>query len=66
MDLLLEDICKLAWAAPLVKTGREIAKFITNHGASLAIFKQHSKNQLAMPGGCHRSARIAVTLVIMT
>ena len=34
MDLLLEDICKLAWAAPLVKIGREIAKFITSHGAS--------------------------------
>ena len=54
--LLLEDICKLDWAALLVKTGREIAKFIVNHGASLAIFRQHSTTQLAMPGRHHRSA----------
>lgn len=53
MDLLLEDICKLEWAAAIVKVGREIAKFIVNHQASLAIFKEHSKLQLAMPGGPH-------------
>jgi hypothetical protein len=53
MDLLPEDICKLDWAALLVKTGREIANFIVNHGASLANFRQHSTTQLAMPGRHH-------------
>ena len=53
MDLLLEDICKMDWAASLVKSGREIVKFINNHQSSLAIFREHSKLDLAMPGGRH-------------
>ena len=51
MDLLLEDICKMDWAASLVKTGREIVKFIVNHQSSLAIFREHSEMELALPGG---------------
>lgn len=39
------------WAASLVKSGREIVKFINNHQSSLAIFREHSKLDLAMPGG---------------
>ena len=50
MDLLLEDIAKLSW---VVKTGREVVKFIKNHQASLAIYRSHSKKELVMHGEPH-------------
>ena len=50
MDLLLEDIGKEDWAASLVSTGREVVKFVVNHQASLAIFREHSTKELLMPG----------------
>ena len=57
MDLLLEDICKLDWAASLVKTGGDIVKFINNHQTSLAIYREHSEKELRTPGEQNLSAR---------
>ena len=51
MDLLLEDIAGEEWADRLIKVGKEVVKFIVNHQASLAIFREHSKKELLMPGG---------------
>jgi hypothetical protein len=53
MDLLLEDIGEQVWAASLVKTGRQVVKFIVNHQASLAFYRTHSAKELLMPGGHH-------------
>jgi hypothetical protein len=50
MDLLLEDIGKMAFAADLVKQAHEAVKFLTNHQAGLAIFREHSKKELLRPG----------------
>ena len=49
LDLLLEDIGKLSWVADIVKQGHDVVKFITNHHASLAVFREHSQLELAKP-----------------
>jgi len=50
LDLLLEDIGKLAWASCAVDKGRAAVKFITNHHKSLHIFRQHSTVEMLKPG----------------
>jgi hypothetical protein len=50
LDLLLEDIGKLSWAAPLISKGHAVVKFITNHQASLAQFRKRSTLELLKPG----------------
>jgi len=50
LDLLLEDIGKLPWAASTIETGHKIVKFITNHQGALAKFRTHSKVELLKPG----------------
>ena len=59
MDLLLEDIGKMAFAADLVKRAHESVKFLTNHQASLAIFREHSKKELLRPGQ-HLTSRLCM------
>jgi hypothetical protein len=46
LDLLLEDIGKLAWAKDLLREGKDIVQFIMNHHKSLAIFREHSTMEL--------------------
>lgn len=50
LDLLLEDVGKLAWAAPIISDGHRIVKFVTNHQASLAHFRKKSTLELLKPG----------------
>jgi hypothetical protein len=50
IDLLLEDIGKLDWAAITISIFRGVVKFLTNHQASLAIFREHSGKELLCPG----------------
>ena len=39
LDLLLEDIAKLEWAAPVIAEGKQIVNFVKNHHMPLAIFR---------------------------
>lgn len=50
LDLLLEDIGKLAWVKDVIAEGHDIVKFITNHQSSLAYFRTHSELELLKPG----------------
>lgn len=49
LDLLLEDVGKLPWAASVVAEATSAVKFITNHHMSLALFRQRSKLDLLKP-----------------
>jgi hypothetical protein len=49
-SLLLEDVGKLAWVAPIISDGHRVVKFITNHQASLAHFRKKSKLELLKLG----------------
>jgi Protein of unknown function (DUF 659) len=42
LDLLLEDIGKLAWVHPVIADARKIVTFIRNHQKSLALFRDRS------------------------
>jgi len=50
LDLLLEDIGKLAWTAPIISDEHRIVKFITNHQSPLAHFRKKSTTELLKPG----------------
>jgi hypothetical protein len=50
LDLLLEDVGKLAWAAEVVAEAKAVVKFITNHHRSQALFRGKSALDLLKPG----------------
>jgi hypothetical protein len=50
LDLLLEDIGKLPWAADTISKAHNMVKFLTNHQKSLACFRSHSTVELLKPG----------------
>ncbi len=50
LDLLLEDVGKLPWAAEVVAEGKAVVKFITNHHRSQALFRGKSTLDLLKPG----------------
>jgi hypothetical protein len=50
LDLLLEDVGKLPWAAEVVAEGKAMVKFITNHHWSQALFRGKSALDLQKPG----------------
>lgn len=49
LDLLLEDIGKMAWLKVIIDQGHDVVKFITNHQTGQAIFRSHSKLELLKP-----------------
>jgi hypothetical protein len=49
MDLCLEDL-GTEWAALILKQGRDIVKFISNHHKSQALFRDQSTQELLKPG----------------
>jgi hypothetical protein len=59
MDLCLEDIGKSEWAVPILKQGRDIVKFISNHHKSLALFRDQSILNLLRPA----DTRFATTFI---
>lgn len=61
LDLLLVDIGKLAWTAPIISDGHRIVKFITNHQAPLAQFRKKSTLELLKPG----ATRFASYLIML-
>lgn len=46
LSLVLEDMGKLQWIAPVIDEGKEIVKFIRTHHYSLALFRRPSKVEL--------------------
>jgi hypothetical protein len=57
LDLLLEDVGKLPWAAEVVEEAKAVVKFITNHHWSQALFREKSALDLLKQGGhalCHQ------------
>jgi hypothetical protein len=50
LDLLLEDVGKLPWAAEVVPEAKAVVKFITNHHRSQALFCGKSALDLLKPG----------------
>ena len=58
LDLLLEDIGKLAWAAGPIRRARKLVKFITNHHMAQALYRKHSALQLLKPGMTQRQASL--------
>jgi hypothetical protein len=50
LDLLLEDVGKLPWAAEVVAEAKAVVKFITNHHRSQALFRGKSVLDLLKPG----------------
>jgi hypothetical protein len=50
LDLLLEDVGKLPWAAEVVAEAKAVVKFITNHHRSQALFREKSALDLLKPG----------------
>jgi len=50
LDLLLEDVGNLPWAAKVVAEGKAVVKFITNHHRSQALFCGKSTLDLLKPG----------------
>lgn len=50
LDLLLEDMGKLSWAAEVVSEAKAVVKFITNHHRSQALFREKSAKDLLKPG----------------
>jgi hypothetical protein len=50
LDLLLEDVGKLPWAAEVVAEAKVVVKFITNHHQSQALFRGKSTLDLLKPG----------------
>jgi hypothetical protein len=50
LDLLLEDVGKLPWAAEVVVEAKAVVKFITNHHRSQALFRRKFVLDLLKPG----------------
>jgi hypothetical protein len=50
LDLLLEDVGKLPWAAEVVAEAKVVVKFITNHHRSQALFRGKFALDLLKPG----------------
>ncbi len=50
LDLLLEDVGKLPWAAEVVVEAKAVVKFITNHHWSQVLFRGKSTLDLLKPG----------------
>lgn len=50
VDLFFEDIAKLDWVKPLLNKAKKVNAFITNHHATLALFRAKSTLQLLKPG----------------
>ncbi len=50
LDLLLEDVGKLPWAAEVVAEAKAVVKFITNHHRSQALFRGKFALDLLKPG----------------
>ncbi len=50
LDLLLEDIGKMSWAAKIIEEGNSVVKFISGHQAPLALFRKRSSLELLKPG----------------
>lgn len=49
LDLLLEDFGKERWIADVIADCKTIAQFITNHHASVAIFRTYSEHEIVKP-----------------
>jgi hypothetical protein len=61
LDLLLEDVGKLPWAAEVVVEGKVVVKFITNHHRSQALFRGKSTLDLLKPG----DTRVATNFIML-
>jgi hypothetical protein len=46
----LEDVGRLLWVAVIITKARELVNFITNHHASLAIYRKQTPKALLKPG----------------
>jgi len=53
LDLLLEDVGKLSWAAKVVAEAKAVVKFITNHHQNQALFRKKFVLDLLKPGDMH-------------
>jgi len=53
LDLLLEDVGKLPWAAKVVAEAKAVVKFITSHHRSQALFRGKCALDLLKPGDTH-------------
>jgi hypothetical protein len=63
LDLLLEDVGKLTWAAGPIRKARKLVKFITNHHMAQALYRKHSALQLLKPGRTQAQPQITCKLV---
>jgi Protein of unknown function (DUF 659)/hAT family C-terminal dimerisation region len=61
MDLLLEDIGRLPWAASIITEAKQVVSFIRNHHKSLALFRQRSPKELLRPG----ETRFATNFILL-
>jgi hypothetical protein len=61
LDLLLEDVGKLPWAAEVVAEAKAVVKFITNHHWSQALFCGKSTLDLLKP----RDTRFATNFIML-
>jgi hypothetical protein len=61
LDLLLEDVGKLPWAAKVVAEAKAVVKFITNHHRSQALFRGKSTLDLLKP----RDMRFATNFIML-
>jgi hypothetical protein len=50
LGLLLEDSGKLGWAKDVIKEGKDLVQFISNHHKTLAVYRDHSDRQLLRLG----------------
>jgi hypothetical protein len=61
LDLLLEDVGKLPWAAEVVAEAKAVVKFITNHHQSQAMFRGKFALDLLKP----RDMRFATNFIML-
>jgi hypothetical protein len=61
LDLFLEDVGKLPWAAEVVAEAKAVVKFITNHHRSQALFHEKSALDLLKP----RDTRFATSFIML-
>lgn len=62
LDLLLEDIGKLEWVAPLIKECVSLVKFFTSHEKLLAAFRKIAPRDLVRPA----STRFAYSFLVIS
>ena len=60
LDLLLKDIAKLKFFAPLLKRMNAVVKFVKNHHATNAIYESYTKLRLIIP--C--TTRLATNVIV--